>query len=157
MTHVDGPDHGKREGKGLVYDKRLEADGLEGQLQALRDCYDTYMKKRHEDLLDRLHTSATTCVYMRDRSRSDEPQMDFVFSNMTTLDAVRFRHFVSDCRRIVGEPAELDSLIEQERCLALNFLANTHRDIMDNFDPTAVKLRRKRKIILANDNLKDLL
>ena len=155
--YVDGPDHGKREGKGLVYDKRLDADGLEGQLQALRDCYDTYMKERHEDLLDRLHTSATTCVYMRNQTRSDEPQMDFVFSNMTTLDAVRFRHFVSDCRRIVGEPAELASLIEQERCSALNFLANTHQDILDNFDPTVVKLRRKRKIILANDKLKDLL
>jgi len=28
---------------------------------------------------------------------------------------------------------------------------------MDNFDPTVVKLRRKRKIILANNKLKDLL
>jgi len=65
--------------------------------------------------------------------------MDFVFSDATALDAVRFRHFVRDCRCIAGDPAEVDNLIEQEKHLALDFL------------------RRKRKIILANEKLKDLL
>jgi hypothetical protein len=75
----------------------------------------------------------------------------------TALDAVRFRYFTSDCRHIAGDPAEVDNLIEQEKHIALDFLANTYKDIMDNFDPTVVKLRRKRQIILANDKLKDLL
>ena len=83
--------------------------------------------------------------------------MDFVFSNATALDAVRFRYFVSDVRRIAGHSAELDSLIEQENNLALDYLASAHQDIMDNFDPTVVKLRRKHNMILANDKLKDLL
>jgi len=155
--YIDGPNYGKRDNHGYVYDKRLDADGLEGQLQALQDRYYTYMRERHEEVLDRFNTSPTTCVYIRDRTRNNEPQIDFVFSDATALDAVRFRHFVSDARRIASDPAELDSLIEQERRLALNFLASTHRNIMDNFDPTVVKLRRKRKIILANDKLKDLL
>ena len=94
---------------------------------------------------------------MRDRTRDNEPQMDFVFSDATAVDAVRFRHFISDCRCIAGDPAEVDNLIEQEKHLALDFLANTYKDIMDNFDPTVVKLRRKRKIILANEKLKGLL
>jgi hypothetical protein len=152
-----GPNHGNREGNGYVYDKRLNAGGLEGQLQALRDRYYTYMKERYEALLERFNTSPATCVYMRDRTRDNEPQKDFVFSDATALDAVRFRHFVSDCRRITGDPAEVDHLIAQEKHLALDFLANTNKDIMDNFDPTVVKFRRKRKIILANDTLKDLL
>jgi hypothetical protein len=152
-----GPNHGNREGNGYVYDKRLNAGGLEGQLQALRDRYYTYMKERYEALLERFNTSPATCVYMRDRTRDNEPQKDFVFSDATALDAVRFRHFVSDCRRITGDPAEVDHLIAQEKHLALDFLANTNKDIMDNFDPTVVKLRRKRKIILADDTLKDLL
>ena len=154
---INGPKHGKREDTGYVYDKRIDADGLEGQLQALRDRYYAYMRERYEALLDRFETSPTTCVYMRDRTRDNEPQMDFVFSDATALDAVRFRHFISDCRCIAGEPAEGDNLIEQEKHLALDFLANTYKDIMDNFDPTIVKLRRKRKIILANEKLKDLL
>ena len=155
--YVDGPEHGKRDDNGFVYDKRLNANGLEGQLQALRDRYYTYMRERYEALLDRFNSSPATNVYMRDRSRDNEPQMDFVFSDATALDAVRFRHFVSDCRRITGDPAEVDHLIAQEKHLALDFLANTNKGIMDNFDPTVVKLHRKRKIILANDTLKDLL
>lgn len=83
--------------------------------------------------------------------------MNFVFSNSTALDAVRFRHFISDCQRIASNPTNIDVLIEQENRLALDFLANAYEDIMDNFDPTVVKLRRKRKIILANEKLKDLL
>jgi len=155
--YIDGPEHGKREGKGHIYDKRLDADGLEGQLQALRNRYYTYMRERYEALLDRFNISPTTCVYMRDQTRDNEPHMDFVFSDATALDTVRFRHFISDCRCIAGDPAEVDNLIEQEKHLALDFLANTYKDIMDNFDPTVVKLRRKRKIILANEKLKDLL
>ena len=73
------------------------------------------------------------------------------------MNTVRFQHFVRDCRCIAGDPAEVDNLIGQEKHPALNFLANTYKDIMDNFDPTVVKLRRKRKIILANEKLKDLL
>jgi hypothetical protein len=117
----------------------------------------TYMRGRYEALLDRFNTSPTTCVYMRNRNRDNEPHMNFVFSDATAMDAVRFRHFVRDCRCIAGDPAEVDNLIEQEKHLALDFLANTCKDIMDNFDPTVVMLRRKRKIILANKKLKDLL
>ena len=155
--YLDGPDHGKRDDNGYIYDKRLDADGLEGQLQALRDRYYTYMRERYEALLDQFATSPRPCVYMRDRTRDNEPQMDFVFSNAAALDAVRFLHFVSDCRSITADPVEVDNLIEQENHLALDYLANTYEDIMANFDPTVVKLCRKRKIILANDKLKDLL
>ena len=155
--YVDGPEHGKRDDNGFVYDKRLDANGLEGQLQALRDRYYTYMGERYEALLDQFKASSATCVYMLDRTSNNEPQMDFVFSNAAALDAVRFRYFVSDCRRIAGNPAEVDHLVEQETHLALNFLAGTHKDIMDNFDPTVVKLRRNRKIILANEKQKNLL
>ena len=66
--YVDGPDHGKRDKHGYVYDKRLDADGLEGQLQALRDRYYTYMREKYEALLDRLDTSPRPCVYMRDQT-----------------------------------------------------------------------------------------
>ena len=155
--YVDGPDHGKRDDNGYIYDKRLDADGLEGQLQALRDRYYTYMREKYEALLDRLAALPRPCVYMMDRTRENEPQIDFVFSNAAALDAVRFRHFVSDCRSIAADPVEVDNLIKQEKHLAIDYLANTYEDIMDNFDPTVVKLRRKRKIILANEKLKDLL
>ena len=83
--------------------------------------------------------------------------MDFVFSDKTALDAMRFRHFMSDCRLLAGDNRELETQFDHERRAALVFLEESHRDIMDNFDPTVVTLRQKRKIILANDKLKDLL
>lgn len=155
--YTDGPNHGKREGKGFLYDKRIDAQGLEGQLEELQRRYYAYMNKRHEDLLDLFDQSARKCVYLQDRSRPDDPHMDFVFSDQTALDAVRFRHFMSDCRLITGNNRELEAQLDHEHRAALAFLDETHRDIMDHFDPTVVKLRKKRKIILADGKLKDLL
>ncbi len=155
--YVDGPDHGKREGKGYAYDKKLDAGGLEGQLQALRDRYYTYMQERHEALLDRFDKAPTRCVYMINRTGDNEPHMDFVFSDAMALDAVRFRNFVNDCRQLAADAEKVGALIEQEIRLALDFLAETYDDIMENFDPGIVKLQRKRKLILANEKLKDLL
>jgi hypothetical protein len=115
------------------------------------------MNKRHEELLDLFDKTARQCVYRRDRSRPDDPHMDFVFSDKTALDAVRFRHFMSDCRLLAGDNRELETQLDHERRAALAFIEESHRDVMEHFDPTVVTLRKKRKIILANDRLKDLL
>jgi hypothetical protein len=155
--YVDGPNHGKREGKGFLYDKRIDAHGLEGQLDELQRRYYAYVRQRYDDLLELFDQSLRKCVYVRDRSRPDDPHMEFVFSDKTALDAVRFRHFVSDCRVLAGDVGELESQLDHERRAALDFLEESHRDIMDHFDPTVVTLRQKRKIILADGKLKDLL
>jgi len=81
--------------------------------------------------------------------------MDFVFSDKTALQAVRFRHFMKDCRKIMGDAEKLDSTIDEERQAVLNFLEQIHQDILNNFDPKIVKFRKKRKIILADAALKD--
>lgn len=155
--YVDGPNHGKREDKGFIYDKRVDAHGLEGQLEELQRRYYAYMNKRHEDLLDLFDKTAPKRVYARDRSRPDDPHMDFVFSDKTALDAVRFRRFMSDCRRIAGDNRELEAQLDHERRAAVTFLEESHRDIMEHFDLMVVKLRKRRKIILADSRLKDLL
>jgi len=155
--YVDGVHHGKREGKGFIYDKRVNANGLEGQLEELKHRYYAHMKECYEDLLTLFDRMARNCVYMRDRSHRQEPHMDFVFSDKTALDSVRFRHFISDCRLITDDDSELESQIQQENRTALEFLAESYRDIMENFDSTVVPLRKKRKIILTDSRLKDLL
>lgn len=155
--YVDGADHGKWEGKGFIYDKRLDADGLEGQLQELQRRYYGYTNERYESLLLLFDRAAEKRVYMQDRSRQDDPHMRFVFSDKTALDAVRFRHFMSDCRLIAGDNRRLQSRLDQERRSALDFVDQTHRDVLENFDPRVVPLRRKRRIILVNEKLKDLL
>ncbi len=155
--YVDGAHHGKREGNGFLYDKRIDANGLEGQLDELQHRYYEYLHRRHEALIDLFDKTAQNCVYMQDRSRAEEPRMDFVFSDKAALDSIRFRHFMSDCRLIVRDNSELETRLDQEHQSALAFLDDAHRDIIENFDPTIVAMRKKRKIILADSKLKDLL
>jgi len=86
-----------------------------------------------------------------------DPQMDFIFSDKTALQAVRFRHFMKDCREIMGDAQELDTLVEQERHAIFDYLERMHQDILHNFDPKVIRFRKKRKVILADEALKDLL
>jgi hypothetical protein len=154
---VDGKDHGKREGEGIRFDLRVDAGGMEGQLDELNERYYRYLSSRVEALLVELDAKAPKRVYMVDTSRDVEPCRDFVFTDKTALQAVRFLHFMRDCQAILGDPAELDELLHQENQAASEFLEQSHQDILKNFDPKVVKLRKKRKILLSDEAAKDLL
>jgi hypothetical protein len=155
--YVDGKDHGKKDGEGIIYDKRIAAGGREAELEELQQRYYSYMQERQEALLTDFDTQARQRVYLIDNSQENDPCMHFVFSDKTALQAVRFRHFMKDCYNIVSDNQELEVLIEQERQLALNYLEWAYQDILDNFDSTVVKFRKKRKIILADSALIDWL
>lgn len=155
--YVDGPDHGKREAKGTVWDMRVEAGGLEAHLEELQDRYRRYLAARYEALSRAFDDKAQKQVYLIDLSRQDDPQMHFIFTDKTALQAVRFRHFMHDCRAIAGDEQELEALARQERQSALAFLERNYRDILDHFDLKVVKFRKKRKIVVADGALEDLL
>ena len=156
-TYVDGDDHGKQDGGGIRFDLRVDAGGLEGQLDELNERYYRYLSSRCEAHLDDFDAKAPRRLYMVDRSQEIDPHRDFVFTDKTALQAVRFRHFMRDSQAIMGDPIELDNLLDQERCAAADFLERSHQDILKHFDPKVVKLRKKRKIILTDDAAKDLL
>jgi hypothetical protein len=155
--YVDGPDHGKREGKGFLYDMRIDAGGLEAHLEELQDRFHRYMTERYNELADDFDREAHRRVYLIDRSRAHDPQMDFIFSDKTALQAVRFRHFMKDCRMIMGDSQELETHIEHERQTVSAYLERMHRDILHDFDPRVRRFRKKRKVIVADGALKDLL
>jgi hypothetical protein len=48
FEYVDGNKHGKRKGKGWIYDQRIDADGFEPQLEELKDRYYRYLFERHD-------------------------------------------------------------------------------------------------------------
>ncbi len=155
--YVDGKNHGKREGKGTIFDMRIDAGGLEAQLDELKERYYRYLFSRCEVILDDFDVKAPKRVYQVDVSRGVEPQMDFIFTDKTALQAVRFRQFMKDCQAIKGDSEELKELIEKECQAALGFLEQSHQDILTNFDTKVVKLPKKRKIILTDAAAKDLL
>jgi hypothetical protein len=70
---------------------------------------------------------------------------------------VNFRQFMSDRQAIKGDSGELKELIEKEWQEAHDFLEKSHKDIITNFDPKVVKLRKRRKIIISDAAAKDLL
>jgi hypothetical protein len=93
---------------------------------------------------------------MEDKSRQHDPHMNFIFSDKTALQAVRFRHFMYDCRPLVGDRAELDAVISRERQALDEYLDSTCRDIFAHFDPKVAPFRKKRTII-ADGALDDVL
>lgn len=155
--YVDGKNHGKREGSGTIFDMRIDADGLEGQLDELKGRYYAYLFVRCDMMAADFDTKSMKQVYCIDTSRGGDPHMDFVFTDKTTLQAVRFRKFTADCQAIKGNPDELAALIETECQAMLGFLEQAHQDIMAHFDPKVVKLRKKNKVILSDVAAKDLL
>jgi hypothetical protein len=147
---VKGRNHGKREGSGTVLDQRIDAGGLEGQVQELTERFHHYVSGRYANLGMKFDRESRKAVYMFDRSRPNDPHVDFIFTDKIALQAVRFRHFMADCRTITRDGRELDPIIDREKSAVVAFLDEAHRDIMENFDPKIVKFRKKRKIIVAD-------
>jgi hypothetical protein len=155
-TYVASKEHGKREGTGIRWDRRIDAGGMEAQLEELRHRFWHYLFARHEALLQEFDAAAKR-VYFYDESQPDDPQMHIVFSDQTALQAVRLRHFVRDCRGMAGDPQELEAWAERECQAMRRFLEQACQDILQHFDPKVTKLRKKRHIILADRAVKDLL
>ena len=107
--HVDGERHGKRTKTGTIWDQRIDAGGMEGQLQELRSRFWRYLDDRYAELQLEFDVSADAAVWLLDRSTPEENHVHFVFSDKTALQQVRFRHFVHDscfskhgCRNVGG-------------------------------------------------------
>lgn len=155
--YVNAKDHGKREGKGTIFSQRLEADGKEAQAEELQRRFWDYLSQRYDALSTEFDGQARKAIYMENLSRHNDPHMTFIFSDKTALQAVRFRHFMRDCRPLVADRVDLDALINRERQALDEYLKSTCRDIFANFDSKVARFRKKRKLIIADGALNDLL
>lgn len=154
--YMEGKNHGKREQDGTVWNFQVDAGGMEPQLEELRHRYHEYLRARHDHLLDRFDEEAALRAYIQHQQHGLEPHINFIFSDKSALDAVRFRHFFSDCQRIAVGITELAAVTDQEQKAAVEFLQEQYCDIQQNFDPSVAPLRKKRKIVLADGALDGL-
>ena len=154
--YVAGSDHGKREKGGSLWDMRVEAGGMEPQLDELQRRYYEYLGDCHSRLLERFDDQGARRVYIQRTEQGVERNIEFAFSDQRALDAVRCRRFWADCQRIAGDSSELAALIDEEEQAAFRFLEEQFRDIQKNFDPSVVPFRKKRRIIVADGALDDL-
>lgn len=153
--YLDGTDNGKPEKDGFLWDMKLDADGNEGQLDELRSRWYGYQQERWLDL-SKIFSQSEPAIYVQDKNSDNDPNLSFIFNNAESLKMVRWRHFLSDCRPVMTEFSTLDDQLALEIKRATSWLTKAHRDIMDNFDPTVVKLQKKKKIILSPSALDDL-
>ena len=153
--YVDGKNHGNQEKGGFVWDLKIDAAGQEAQLDELRSRWYGYQRERWVALSES-NVQLLPAVYIHDKDCDDDPHRFFVFTNEITLKQIRWRHFLSDCKSLMAEYAEVEILLAEEIERANAWLVENHQDIQENFDPTVVKLRKKNKIIMTESALDDL-
>ena len=153
--YVDGKNHGKQEQGGFLWDVKIDAAGQEAQLDELRSRWYGYQRKRWL-ALSKSNSQRPPAVYVHDKDWDDDPHRFFVFTNERTLKQIRWRHFLSDCRPLLAEYAEVEKFLAEETDRANDWLVENHRDIQGNHDPAVVKLKKKNKIIMTKSALDDL-
>jgi len=134
---------------------QLDAGGQEGQLDELKSRWHSYLQERWLTL-SKINTGNSPAVYSQDKDWDDDPHLFFIFSNEATLKLIRWRHFLTDCKPLMDNYSKVAKQLEQEVNGAKVFLTNNHQDILANFNPNIVKLRKKRKIIMTAGALDEL-
>ncbi len=153
--YVDGKNHGKQEQGGFLWDVKVDAAGQEAQLDELRSRWYGYQRERWL-ALSQSNVQRPPAIYAHDKDWDDDPHRFFAFTNERTLKQIRWRYFLSDCRPLLAEYAEVEKFLAEEIDRANDWLVENLRDIQENYDPAVVKLRKKRKIIMTESALDGL-
>lgn len=154
--YVPGKNHGKVEGECYRWDRRLDAGGQETLLDELQHRTWAYTHERYEYLLSAWDRHGKGGVYLVDVSEPSEKNIHFVFSDTRALGAVRFRFFMKDCRAIERPMDELNRAVEQEKADVISFVRKEHDELERTFDPSVVRLRKRRKILVRKDAFDDI-
>jgi hypothetical protein len=158
--HVRGPEDGKRAESGAIrWDMRVEANGQEAMLDELQHRVWDEQFRRQRELGQQFCEQRQGVCFLDDHpwehEDPDERNLLVVFSDPEALGAVRFTSFLRDCRRIERPLAELQALAAREAERMRDFVAAQHEDLLRNFDPKVVPLRKKLKVMIHPEALRD--
>jgi hypothetical protein len=92
---------------------KLDASGLEGQLDELNHRWFYYLQERWLALSKELR-NASPAVYTKDKDWDDDPHRFFIFSNAETLKKIRWQHFISDCEPLMANLSTIETQLELE-------------------------------------------
>jgi len=151
-----GSEHGKWDAKGTCWDMRIDANGLEGQLDELKSrCYH-YEVELIDAFNERFHNSTPGAVYLLKQEMWGDPHLDVVVQNSEAAKQIHFSSFLRDCRALLGENDNLERLATEAQQIADQFVHEQYQDVMENYDPKVSRLKRRRKIVMAPGVLDDL-
>lgn len=146
--YVEGKENGKQVKDGFRWDSQADAGGKEKQLDELKSRWYRYTQQRWLEL-SKEFTQAPSSVYIENINRNGELNRNFIFNNENALKQIRWKHFIADCEPLITEFSNVTERAEQEVAKAEAYLQEAHKDIMKNFDPKVVKLKKKMEVVVA--------
>ena len=141
---------------GYLWDIEIQANGLEKQLEELKYRWHRYVQQRWQELSQEFCHS-DPAVFSVDDDQVDEKHRNFIFNNEAALRQIRWRYFLEDFETLKVDYATVTEQEKKELNAAKHWLQETHRDILDNFDPKVLKLRKKYKVVVAPGALDGLI
>lgn len=159
--YVRGPEDGKRDKSGSIrWDIRVEANGQKALLEELQRRVWQEQSRRRSELGQMFCEQRQGACFLDDHpweaQDPDEHNLLIVFSDPDALAAVRFTSFLRNCRCIERPLAELRALEAREAGRMRDFVAAQHEDLARNFDPKVVPLRKKLKVMIHPEALRDM-
>ena len=148
-----GKNHGKAEGPGYLFDLKIDAKGLESQLDELKHRFWKHISEVHERLMDEFDKKSKQRVFILNQSQVGDPSHHFLFTDKEILKRIHLKTFMRCCR--AAEQTDHSSLfrkLENEKKLLTKYLDKQYKDIMENFDPKIVRFRKKYKVIFHRDS-----
>jgi hypothetical protein len=150
----------KQGSRGIRWDRRVGANGQEALLEELLQRVWEEQAHRRSELGQRFCEQRQGACFLDDHpweyQDPNERSLLVVFSDPDALAAVRFTSFLCDCRRIERPLAELRALEVRQAKRMRDFVAAQHEDLVKNFDPKVVPLRKKLKVMLHPEALRDM-
>jgi hypothetical protein len=154
---VEGPNHGKDVKGGMEWDMRTDANGLEAELDELHSRARQYLSDVCDELDEEFHVDTGDAVYfLKNRDDPNSPHWDVVVKNASTSKNITFMTFLSDCQKLLQSNEQIEAIKLREVEKLKRFLTQTHRDILDNFDPKVVPLKKRVEIVMSPGALDDL-
>ncbi|RZB32186.1 MAG: hypothetical protein SRB1_01805 [Desulfobacteraceae bacterium Eth-SRB1] len=150
---IHGKNHGKAQGDGYLFDLKIEAKGLESQLDELKHRFWKHLSEMYERLMDEFDKKSKQRVFILNQSQVGNPNHHFLFTDKEILKRIHFKTFMRCC--CAAEQTDhslLSRKLEEEKQLLTKYLDNQYKDIMENFDPKIVRFRKKYKVIFHRDS-----
>ena len=91
FTH--GKNHGKAEGPGYLFDIKIDAKGLESQLDELKHRFWKHISEVHERLMDEFDKKSKQLVFILNQSQVGDPSHHFLFTDQEILKRIHFKTF----------------------------------------------------------------
>lgn len=141
---VDGPDNGKRTKGGYLCDFKLNANGLEAQLEELKNRYRCYLNDLLDVMNETFHGDSECVVYFERSTTDDEPRWDVIINNAQTAKNISFQTYLKDCEKYLKPNEKLEDLYQEELEMLDAYINENFNDIMKNFDQSE-SIKKKLK------------